>query len=153
MRKFVGLFTVILLSFTLFIGSFANEFEIGEPNEKFNQTSHKERFEPTPVEDIVKSLSKRLSLTQEQSTNVEMILIESREKMDALRESDLKAREERQDARREIITVSDENVKNLLTSEQKEEFERMLQKREERREDRKENRSKRGGQNRDGRRK
>jgi periplasmic protein CpxP/Spy len=82
----------------------------------------------TPQERL-KNLQQKLNLTEEQSTNVEKILVDSDKQIQKLRESDNPDRAEF----RKIMDNSNEQIMQVLNEKQKTEFNKILEQRKNRR--------------------
>jgi Spy/CpxP family protein refolding chaperone len=134
-NKMLILLTIVMLVFGLMNIALAE----AERNRSGERREDRPQGPPS-IEEIVEIMTKRLSLTEDQATEIEEILKEDKEKLDELRVDTEKTREEKREAHEEIRKASDEEIMELLTDEQKEEFEKMKEERKERRENRRERR-------------
>ena len=99
----------------------------GNPGHQFHPG---ERGGENPLE----RLSKALDLTEDQKAKIKPIIEERRQKMQALRDDTSLSKEQRMEQVKEIFKSSNEQIKALLTPDQQQKFEQLMQEMREHRE-------------------
>lgn len=88
---------------------------------------------PMNIEDRVENLKKQLSLTDEQTAKVKEIMESVVKKMREAREENQGDRQAMREAMRKIMSETDDKIMEVLTPEQKKEYEKIIKERNERR--------------------
>ena len=94
--------------------------------------SHRIWAGPPPVSAVMQKLDKRLGLNPDQHTQVEAIIRDARGQMDAVRK-------ETEPRIKSIMDGARDRIRTVLTPEQREKFEKLIQRWDERRKQREEN--------------
>ena len=87
---------------------------------------------PMSVEDQVKQLTERLSLTDDQQGKVKAILEDGREQMQKVRGDDSLSQEDKMSKARGIHDATTTKIRDILTDDQKKKFDELEQERRER---------------------
>jgi len=77
------------------------------------------------VDDQIKHLSKKLSLSDDQQAKLKPILEDQRKQMDAIHNDSSLSREDRFGKMQELRKTSDEQVKTILNADQQKSFDKM----------------------------
>jgi len=96
----------------------------GQPSEQ-GMGRHMGRRPMLSVDDQIKHLSKKLSLSDDQQAKLKPILEDQRKQMDAIHNDSSLSREDRFGKMQELRKTSDEQVKTILNADQQKSFDKM----------------------------